>query len=147
MSAGQHNDRRSCCPHDVKRDDKNMREGTMVLLYRLGLLLVGERTSGSSFWVAGLLSCTVGSMGGKGNNSSKAHLGEGERRSTVRGRERRVLTVEDYDIKLRIIRRLNLLTPTFSIYMCRAIYNSKGVNYNTRVWLYFLYGMPIIFPI
>jgi hypothetical protein len=44
MSVGQRNYRRSCCPHDVKRDDKNIREGTMVLLCRLGLLLVGERT-------------------------------------------------------------------------------------------------------
>jgi hypothetical protein len=44
MSVGQGNYRRSCCPHDVKRDDKNIREGTMVLLCRLGLLLVGERT-------------------------------------------------------------------------------------------------------
>jgi len=49
MSVGHRNDRRSCCPHDVKRDDKNMGEGTMVLLCRLGLLLVGERTSSSSF--------------------------------------------------------------------------------------------------
>jgi hypothetical protein len=49
MSVGQHNNRRSCCPYDVKRDDINMGEGTMVLLCRLGLLLVGEGTSGSSF--------------------------------------------------------------------------------------------------
>jgi len=44
MSVGQRNDRRSCCPHDVKRDGRNMRERTMVLLCRLGLLLMGERT-------------------------------------------------------------------------------------------------------
>jgi len=31
------------------RYDRNMGEGTMVLLCRLGLLLVGERTSSSSF--------------------------------------------------------------------------------------------------
>jgi len=72
-------------------------------------------------------------MGGKGSNNNRVHLGEEERRSTVGGRERRVLTAEDSDIKLRIIGRLNLLTPTFSIYMYRAIYNSKGVNYNTRI--------------
>jgi hypothetical protein len=33
----------------VRRYDKNMGEVTMVLLYRLGLLLVGERTSGNKF--------------------------------------------------------------------------------------------------
>jgi len=49
MSVGQHNDRRSCCPYDVKRYERNLGEGTMVLLCRLRLLLVGERTSGSSF--------------------------------------------------------------------------------------------------
>jgi len=49
MSCGQHNDRKSCCPHDVKRDDRNMGEGTMVLLCMLGLLVVGEETSSSSF--------------------------------------------------------------------------------------------------
>jgi len=49
MSVGQRNDRRSCCPHDVKRDDRNMGKGTMVLLCWLGLLIVGEGTSGSNF--------------------------------------------------------------------------------------------------
>jgi hypothetical protein len=48
MSVGQHNDRRSC-PHDVRRYDRNMGEGTMILLCRLGLLLVGERTSSNNF--------------------------------------------------------------------------------------------------
>jgi hypothetical protein len=49
MSVGQRNNRRSYCPHDVRRYDRNMGEGTVVLLCRLGLLLVGERTNGSSF--------------------------------------------------------------------------------------------------
>jgi len=85
MSVGQRNDRRSYCPHDVKRYDRNMGEGTMVLLYRLGLLLVGERTSGSSFWEAGWLGCTTGLVGGEGGNNNKVHLGEGERRLTIEG--------------------------------------------------------------
>jgi hypothetical protein len=33
----------------MKRDDRNMRERTMVLLCRLGLLLMGEGTSGNNF--------------------------------------------------------------------------------------------------
>jgi hypothetical protein len=33
----------------VKRDDRNMGEGTMVMLCRLRLLLVGESTIGNSF--------------------------------------------------------------------------------------------------
>jgi len=48
MSVGQHTDR-SGCPHDVKRYNRNMGEGTMVLLCKLGLLQMGERTSDSSF--------------------------------------------------------------------------------------------------
>jgi hypothetical protein len=89
MSVGQHNNRRSCCPHDVKRDDINMGEGTMVLLCRLGLLLVGEGTSGSSFWMAGRLGCTAGLVGGEGSSSIWVHLGEGERRSAAGGRGRK----------------------------------------------------------
>ena len=49
MSVGQRNDRKSRCPHDVKRDGRNIRERAMVLLYRLGRLLMGEGTSSSSF--------------------------------------------------------------------------------------------------
>jgi len=49
MSVGQHKDRRSCCPHDVKRDDRNMGEGIMGLRCRLGLLLLGKGTSDNSF--------------------------------------------------------------------------------------------------
>jgi hypothetical protein len=49
MSVGQHNDIRSYCPYDVMRYDINMGEGTMVMLCRLGLLVVGERNSSSSF--------------------------------------------------------------------------------------------------
>jgi hypothetical protein len=33
----------------MKRDDINMGEGTIVLSCKLGLLLVGEGTSGNSF--------------------------------------------------------------------------------------------------
>jgi hypothetical protein len=46
------------------------------------------------------------------------------------------MMVEGSDTKLRIIRKLNLLvSQPFSIYMCRAIYNSNGGGYNIRVCL------------
>jgi hypothetical protein len=49
-------------------------------------------------------------------------------------RERKVLTAEDSDIKLKIIGRLNLLVSQhFFIYMCRAIYNSNDGGYNIKV--------------
>ena len=49
--------------------------------------------------------------------------------------------VEGFDTKLRRSKRLNLLVrQPFPIYICRAIYNSKSRDYNTRV-------VPIIFPI
>jgi len=48
MSVGQRNDRRSSCPHDVKRYDRNMGEGTMVLLCRLGLLLVEKKLAATT---------------------------------------------------------------------------------------------------
>jgi hypothetical protein len=56
-------------------------------------------------------------------------------------REKGVLMLQGYDTKLRMSRRLNLLiSQSFSIYMCRAIYNSKSRDYNTKV-------VPIIFSI
>jgi hypothetical protein len=46
-------------------------------------------------------------------------LGEGERRLAVGGeRGRRVLTVEDSDTKLRIIRRLDLLVSQCFLDIC-----------------------------
>jgi len=69
MSVGQCNDRKSCCPHYVKRDDRNMGEGTMVLLCRLGLLLVGERTISNSYLIVGQLGCASGG-GEEGGSSS-----------------------------------------------------------------------------
>jgi len=49
MRVRQRNDRRRCYPHDVEKDDRNMGEGTRGLCCRLGLLLLGEGTSGSNF--------------------------------------------------------------------------------------------------
>ena len=49
MSVGQSNYRRSLRPHDVQGNGRNMREKAKGLFCRLGLLLVGEGTSDSSF--------------------------------------------------------------------------------------------------
>jgi len=115
------NDRRSRCPHDphdVQGNDRNMRERAKVRLCRLGLLLVGERTSGSSFRVAGWLGCTVVLVGGVGGSSSRVHLEEEERMLAARRkRRRRVLTAESSDTKLRITGRLNLLVSQPFVYI------------------------------
>jgi hypothetical protein len=89
--------------------------------------------------MVGRLGCTTGGEGEVGSNKSRIHLGEEERRSTVRGRGRGVLIVEGSDTKLRIIRRFNLLVSqpflSLSIYVCvcvwRAIYNSNGLKITT----------------
>jgi len=61
-------------------------------------------------------------------------LGEGERTSAASGESgRRVLTAKNSDTKLRIIERLNLLVSQPFIYIYRAIYNSNGGGYHTRV--------------
>jgi len=155
MSVGQRNNGRSRCPHDVKRDGRNIRERAMVLLCRLGRLQMGEETSGSSFWVAGWLGCTAILVGGVGcSSSSRVHLGEGEMRPTTRReRRRRVLMTEGSDTKLRIIGRLNQLVSQHFLYMCvcvcvcvcSAIYNSNGevttqeYDYNISYIVYFIY--------
>jgi len=46
-----------------------MGEGTMVLLCRLGLLLVGERTISNSYLIVGQLGCASGG-GEEGGSSS-----------------------------------------------------------------------------
>jgi len=103
MSVGQNNYRRSRCPHNVQGNGRNMRERAKVLFYRLGLLLVGEGTSDSSFRGAVL-------VGGVGGSHSRVHLGEEERMPAARRKKRRrVLMTESSDTKLRIIGRLNLM--------------------------------------
>jgi hypothetical protein len=95
-----------------------MRERAKVRLCRLGLLLVGERTSGNSFRVAGWLGCTVVLVGEVGGSSSRVHLEEEERMLAARRkRRRRVLTAESSDTKLRITGRLNLLVSQPFVYI------------------------------
>jgi hypothetical protein len=69
--------------------------------------------------MAGCLCCTTSDEGEVGG-SNRIHLEKAERRpGTRREREKRVLTAEDSDMKLRIIRRLNLLVsqPFLFIYI------------------------------
>ena len=131
LNVGQSNYSWSWCPYNIKRNNKNMRGRIIVMLWKWRRLMLWESTTDSNLWVAGQLGC----------NTS---LVEGEVGSAVEliwDRERGFLMVEGFNTKLRRSRRLNLLvSQPFSIYMCKAIYNSKSRDYNTRV-------VPIIFPI
>jgi hypothetical protein len=63
-------------------------------------------------------------------------LGEGERRPAAGGeRGRRVLTAEDSNTKLRIIRRLNLMVSQPFLYICVGQYtiNNNGGDYHTKI--------------
>jgi hypothetical protein len=106
----------------VKRDDRNMGEGTMVLLCRLGLLVVGERTIGNSCSMAGQLGYTADLVGGEGGDSNRVH----------REREERVLIAEGSNTKLRIIRRLNLLVSQPFLYICVGKYKIVMVEIITQ---------------
>jgi hypothetical protein len=113
------------------------------MLCKWRLLLGRKDTTGSSLRMAGQPCCTSGGEREVGG-SSRIHEGKIERGSAAKGgREKGVLTVESSDTKLKIIRRLNLMVNNpfyIYIYMCRAIYNSNGGGYHTRVCLqYFLY--------
>jgi len=134
MSVGKSNYRRSCCPHNVQGNGRNMRERAKVLFYRLGLLLVGEGTSSSSFRGAIL-------VGGVGGSHSKVHLGEEERMPAARRKKRmRVLMTESSDTKLRIIGRLNLMVSQPFLYICVGQYTIVMVKLQYM-------SMTTIFPI
>jgi len=76
-------------------------------------------------------------VGGEGGISSRVHLGEGEWRPAVGGeRERRVLTVEGYDIKLIIIGRLDLLVSQPFLYICVGQYTIIMVEVTTKEYDY-----------
>ena len=134
MSVGQSNYRRSRCPYNVQGNNRNMRERAKVLFCRLGLLLVGEGTSGNSFRGAVLVR-------GVGGSRSKVHLGEEERMSAARRKKRRrVLTTESFDTKLRIIGRLNLMVSQPFLYICVGQYTIVMVRLQYK-------SMTTIFPI
>jgi hypothetical protein len=106
-------------------------------------LLWGRKSiGGSSLGMVGRLCCTTCGEGEVGG-SSRIHVEKIKRGSAAKGgREKRILTAKGSDTKLRIIGRLNLMVsqPFLYIYIYRAIYNSNGGGYHTRVCLqYFLY--------
>ena len=139
MSVGQSNDRRSHCPHDVQGNDRNMRERAKVLLCRLGLLLVGEGTSDNNFRGAGWLGCTTILVGEVGDNRNIVHLGVGERMSAARRKKRRrVLMVESFDTKLRIIERRNVLVsqPFLYIYVGKYTIVMVGLQYKSMTIIF-----------
>jgi len=84
--------------------------------------------------MVGRLGCA--SSGGEegGGNSSRVHLGEGERRPAAR--ESGVLTAEDSDTKLRIIRRFNLLVSQSFLYICVRQYTVVMVEIITPEYDY-----------
>jgi hypothetical protein len=110
------------------------------MLCKWRLLLGRKDTTGSSLGMAGRLCCTTGGEREVGG-SCRIHGGKRERGPAAKGgREKGVLTAKGSDTKLRIIRRLNLMVSQPFLYICRAIYNSNGGGYHTRVCLqYFLY--------
>jgi hypothetical protein len=64
-------------------------------------------------------------------------LGEGERRPTAGGeRGRRVLTAEDSNTKLRIIRRLNLMVSQPFLYICVGQYTIAMVEITIQEYDY-----------
>ena len=76
--------------------------------------------------------CTVGLVGGEGGSNNRVRLGQVKRRPTVRGRGRGVLMAKGFNIKLRIIRRLDLLINQFFLYICTTIYNNNDGGYNKK---------------
>jgi hypothetical protein len=88
-------------------------------LCRWRLLWGRKGTSGSSLGRAGWLCCTTCGEGEVGG-SSKIHVEKVKRGPAAKGeREKRVLTAEGSDTKLRMIGRLNLMVsqPFLYIYM------------------------------
>jgi hypothetical protein len=84
-------------------------------------------------------------VGGEGGSSSRVHLGEGERRSAACGeRERRVLTAEDSDTKLKIIGWLNLLVSQPFLYICVGQYTIIMVEITTQEYDYNIFNIVYI---
>jgi hypothetical protein len=110
------------------------------MLCKWRLLLGRKDTTGSSLGMAGRLCCTTSGEREVGSNS-RIHVGKVERGLAAKGgREKRVLTAESSDTKLRIIRRLNLMVSQPFLYICVGQYTIAMGGYHTRVCLqYFLY--------
>jgi hypothetical protein len=60
LSVGQSNYNWSWCPHNVKRNGRNIRRRVIVLFCKRRKLLLWEGTTDSSLWVVGRLGCNAG---------------------------------------------------------------------------------------
>jgi len=100
-------------------------------------LLWGRKdTTGNSLGMAGRLCCTTGGEREVGVNSrihvEKVKIGP----ATKGGREKRVLTTESSNTKLRIIRRLNLIVNQPFLYICVGQYTIAMVEVTTQNYIY-----------
>jgi hypothetical protein len=99
--------------------------------------VVGEKdTTGSSLGMAGRLCCTTDGEREVGG-SSRIHVEKVKRGPAAKGgREKRVLTVESSDTKLRIIKRLNLIISQPFLYICVGQYTIAIVEVTTQKYVY-----------
>jgi len=72
LSVGQNNYSWSWCPHNMERNNKNMRRRTIVLLCNRKRMLLWEVTTSNNLWVGGRLGCSVDLVEGE-VRSSKVH--------------------------------------------------------------------------
>ena len=98
---------------------------------------MGEKdTTDSSLGMAGLLCCTTDGEREVGG-SSRIHVEKVKRGPAAKGgREKRVLTVESSDTKLRIIKRLNLIISQPFLYICVGQYTIAIVEVTTQKYVY-----------
>jgi hypothetical protein len=79
------------------------------------------------------ITCEEGEVGG----SSRIHVEKVKRGPTANGeREKRVLTAEDSDTKLRIIGRLNLMVSQPFLYIYVGQYTIVMVEVTTQKYIY-----------
>jgi hypothetical protein len=100
-------------------------------------LLWGRKsTDGSSLGMVGRLCCTT-CREGKVDGSNRIHVEKIKRGPTAKGgREKRVLTAEGSDTKLRIIGRLNLMVSQPFLYIYVGQYTIVMVEVTTQEYIY-----------
>jgi hypothetical protein len=105
-------------------------------LYKWRLLWGRKGTSGSNLGMAGRLCCTTCGEGEFGG-SSRIHVEKVKRGpATKGGREKRVLTAESSDTKLRIIGRLDLMVSQPFLYIYVGQYTIVMVEVTTQEYVY-----------
>jgi hypothetical protein len=100
------------------------------------LLWERKGTSGNSLGMASRLCCTTCGEGEVGG-SCRIHVEKVKRGPTAKGgREKRVLTAESSDIKLRIIGRLNIMVSQPFLYIYVGQYTIVMVEVTTQEYVY-----------